>query len=67
LAENAIECVLEPIYTMGFAPMGCVRVIVRRSQVQAALVVIEHVRRRFPRMMLDFVGLTEVPPILPGF
>lgn len=67
LAENGIESMVEPIYAPSFAGFGYVRVIVRRSVRQAALAVIEHVRRRFPKMVLDFVGMFEVPPLFPGF
>ena len=67
LAENGIECLLEPIYSPGFVGLGYVRVVVRQSFRQAALTVIEHVRHRFPRMVLDFVGMFEVPPLFPGF
>lgn len=67
LAENGIECLLEPIYSPGFVGLGYVRVIVRQSFRQAALTVVEHLHRRFPQMVLDFVGMFEVPPLLPGF
>lgn len=62
LAQSAIDCFLEPIFSPGIIAMGYVRVLVAKSQRQAALVVVEDLRRRFPSMKLDYTGLSETPP-----
>lgn len=64
LAERGIRAYLEPIVGIATTGIGYMRVIVSLSSRDAALAVIEELRASHPHLACDFVGMTEVPPIL---
>lgn len=67
MEEQGIEVSLEQVHSGFFpAPLGRVRVRVLRSRVPSALTVLEYLRERYPRMPLDFTGVGDFPPFVPG-
>lgn len=67
LEEQGIAVHLEPVsFGLTAAPQGLVRVRVPASCVRAAITVLEYLRAKHPRMLLDYTGYNEFPPIAPG-